>query len=154
MNRFAAHISKTLAVLVILLLPIQQSLAVTCCCRAVQNDAVRLAASPRADRGSDDSSSCCSSTCDSEHSCCGQEATDAVSNRCQCPEGSCDQTVPNAFDPAAINSSVDVDLFAAATLTIVTTTRNKTAQASPANTVSRFSCSVSDRCVLLCRYQL
>jgi len=154
MNRFITLTTKTLALLVILLLPVQQSLASNYCFHS----GVDQSTPGRSSVGS--MRNCCSqsgasrrSTCDLGQSCCKASSSDSNSRPCQCPCGCCSTAAPDAIASPA-NSSIGIDLSATAVPSFSTTTCESGPQNSQGSTIAISTASGSVLCDWLCRYRL
>ena len=154
MNRLLPHIAKTLALLAVVMLPVEQMLAANCCCRGGQSAVKHVEAGRQASCCSQVQASCCSTASKSSNACCGQGQPDSGTKPCQCPTGACGKDSPKAVEPAVDNSSVSSDLFVAA---LIETTSDEVIDRqtdSAGRTSSEIWTSSSQRCVLLCRYRL
>ncbi len=147
MSQLLFNISKALALLAVVLLPAEQTLAATCCCRGS-----RVAG----EHGSEGSlSSCCSNASTSHSSCCDE--SHSRSKPCRCPAGMCGMQPPTAFSPVTESSSGDDDLriaTLAAIPVIALDVDSLTLRESLRISATHLSTSGSERCVLLCRYRL
>ena len=150
MNRRLLHISKTLALLAVLLLPVEQALAASCCCRGKQS----VVASSQGSCCSQGLATCCSTVSTSQRSCCEQGDTRSEPTPCQCPTGCFGQDSPDAVVPARNNASSDHELTLVAVLATSIDVVHGASSDLLRSTVFRTSMSGVQRCVLLCRYRL
>ena len=151
MFRFFLSIAKPLALLAVILLPVEQTLAASCCCRRGQRVDKQVAAGGL--------KSCCAqrkaSCCDISHvSCCETAQTHSDSKPCQCPAGCFGKDVPKAVDPAAYKTSADAELTVAVVCTVTIDAVRDAGSPLAATTASQPSTNGLQRCVLLCRYRL
>ena len=156
MNRLVSHFSKTLALLAIGLLPVQQYLTTTCCCQAGQQRVKQTIAESSTGCCSQGETSCCKGANRSTNSCCADGSSDPKSNPCQCPCGCGKNGAPTAVDPATTGWSSEDELPQSAPQSIAviagdTTPPNST---SNADAVSYLSARGSQRCAQLCRFLL
>ena len=147
MNRLMTHMSKPLALLAIMLLPVQQSLAASCCCHGGVNHTSSTDCCSRRE------ASCCDGTSSLGRSCCQASSPDSKSEPCQCPGGCCDSATPDAFALSA-DSALKINLSAATVQGISTIACEITTRNSLAGSVAAGSASGLKLCVLLCRYRL
>jgi len=154
MNRLLLHISKTLSLLAVIMLPVQQALATNCCCRSGHVNHT-VAGSPSS-CCSQSHATYCSTTDKSLGSCCdGQSHTG--SKPCRCPVGLCGLDPPMAVDSASETTSSDEDLVIATIGEVsatVTDVERRPHRESLRLSASHASTSGSQLCVLLCRYRL
>jgi len=126
MDRLIRHTSKTLALLAIMLLPIQQSLAAPCCCQGGQNCV--------------------------DQSCCG--SPNSESKPCQCPAECCKNAAPNSADPTTTGPTLKKDSPVAAVPSVSAINCENAARNSLGGCVAIGPASGFERCVRLCRYRL
>ncbi len=164
MNPFVTHITKTLALLAVLLLPVQSSMAATCCChRGINQSSLE---STMASQAMDLLASCCSqpgASCCSQQSlgscCChtrgsdGARGSDGDSQPCRCPSGCRCTTSPDAIAFSAEFSS-EWDFSASLAPSISANACQDGQRCSRAHTEVSSTASGATLCVLLCRYQL
>lgn len=152
MNRLVSHISKSLALLSVALLPVQQFLSSNCCCQANQSVHQTIAESP---------ATCCSpyrtnwssSTRSSpEQSCCAS-SSDSKSKPCECAKNAKKLTAP---DPAATewSSADEPTSFARNSISTAATLCTATDLAADPIVASESRVSALDRCAQLCRFLL
>ncbi len=154
MNLFTSHTSNTLALLAILLLPVQQSVVASCCCRVTETRANLAAAGLWQDSHSQREWSPCSSGNSQTPSCCNSNSSDSNSRPCQCPCGCCKMPAPDAVDPALTGPSMENDLLVVELHSDSTTNCVNAPQHSLEKLVANFTTGGSERCVQLCRFQL
>lgn len=153
MNRLLPHIAKTLALLAVVTLPVEQMLAANCCCRGGQSAVKHVEARGQASCCSQVQASCCSTASRSSNACCGQGQPDSGSKPCRCPAGACGKDSPKAVEPAVDISSVNDEFSVAAALEASSAKVSDLQTDSAGRTSSEISTSGSQRCVLLCRYR-
>ena len=152
MNRLRQKLVKVLALLAVVMLPVEQTLASACCCRLGHTQRQRLWDGIQQSRCAEAVASCCGSARSTAPPCCNSVHADGP-KPCPCPAGCFSQGVPNAVSPPDNATIPAVDLFAD--------------RVGSAPTVSCAACaaltqcpqllnptSASQRCVLLCRYRL
>jgi len=145
MNRLITHTAKTLAMLAVLLLPVQQSMAAaTCCCHG------GLEQTGCCSQGK---ANCCGGADRPGQSCCNRSSLDSESGSCQCLGGRCGRAAPDVFAPSA-DSSSEVDLSAATVQGISSFAFENATRDSLADAVSAGPASGFERCVRLCRFRL
>ncbi len=149
MNPFVTHTTKTLALLAILLLPVQRSMAATCDCHSGVGKASSGAMTSCC---SQPGASCCSPY-DLEPSCCQASCLDSKSRSEQCPGEYCEVAVLETVAPLA-DSSSGIDLSAAAAQSISTIADVDGPQNLQTSAVAINTMSGSALCVRLCRYRL
>lgn len=154
MNRLLPHISKTLALLAVIMLPVEQMLAANCCCRGGQSAVKRVEAGGQPSCCSQVQASCCSNASRSSNACCGQGKPDSGTKPCRCPAGSCSQDTPKAVEPAVDISSANDELSVAAVFVTSSAEVGDPQTNSAGSVPAEISTSGSQRCVLLCRYRL
>jgi len=156
MNRLITHISKTLALLAILLLPVQQSLAAGCCGNGVQESRTNQtsADSSKSNCSQHDEASCCRKESGLGRSCCEWDSPNSKSELGQCLD-MCHDNVPSGeAGSAMVGSTLENDPPVAAVQSISTIFCDSATQDSLANTIATNSASGFQRCVQLCRYRL
>ncbi len=136
MNRSVAHLTKTLALLAILVLPAQGSMGTTCCCHSV----------------AETSSSNAEAVSGTSGSCCQTKASDP--QPCQCPCGSCCSALPDTLAIAADSLSKIVDLSSGWGKGLSALDSVKRLQSSSSQAVAAGTTSGYELCVQLCRYQI
>ncbi len=145
MNQTVTHITKILALLAVLLLPVQSSMAATCCCQ-------RAVGQSWPERSTDSPASCCSQQ-SSSPCCCRSSGSDSDSQSCCCPSGCRCTTSPDAVAFTA-DSSSELDLSACvAPCASASVCQNKQQCLLTSGDVYS-QVSGSELCVQLCRYQL
>jgi hypothetical protein len=154
MNRSVTHISKALALLAIMLLPVQQSLAATCCCHGGRGVASQTIVGPQRNCCSQREASYRGRASSLGWSCCEANSPGSKSKPCQCPGECCQKVTPNAVDPVAVRPSLEEDLPVATVLGISTIACENTTRNSQVISVANSSTSGSERCIQLCRYRL
>lgn len=154
MNRLLPHIAKSLALLAVVMLPVEQMLAANCCCRGGQSAVTHVEAGGQSSCCSQVQASCCSTASRSSNDCCGQSQSDSGTKPCRCPAGTCGKDTPNAVEPAVDISSVNDEFSVAAVLEASSADVVDLQTDSAGRTSSEISTSGSQRCVLLCRYRL
>lgn len=141
MNQMMLHIAKTLSLLAVVMLPVQQTLAANCCCRGGHGNHV-VAGSP---------SNCCSQG----HATCCDEQSHTGSKPCQCPV--CGLDAPMVADSASEATFSD-EYLEIVTIGEIPATRTdverRLHRESLQLSASHASTSGSQRCVLLCRFLL
>jgi len=147
------HITKTLALLAVLLLPVQGSMAANCCChRGIIQSSPERSADLFASRCSKLGASCCGQQ-SSDPCCCHSSGADSDSQPCRCPSGCRCTTSPDAIAYSA-NSSSELDLTAG----IAPCASARAFQNGPQCLLTSADvCSTasgSALCVRLCRFQL
>ncbi len=151
MNRLLLHLSKTLSLLAVAMLPVQHTLAANCCCRGSN-----IEASSTSSCCSQGRSTCCNTANKSIGSCCGGQSPNG-SNPCQCPVGLCGLEVSPAVDSTS-ETTFSVEHLIIATIGEVSATmadvERRPHRESLRLSASHASISGSQRCVLLCRYRL
>lgn len=152
MNILHRRISKTIALLIVLLLPVQPRLSATCCCRRAQVDASHIGVA---------TSSCCTksqpgccSAAASKRSCCRNDRSDAGKQPCQCPFGcgGCGKLIARdvvAVTVAEVVVPLDVTTTAVVVSLPVVAVDNSRTDRWGAN-----SRAGAHLCVLLCRFTL
>ena len=154
MNRQLSHISKTLALLAVTLLPVEQTLAATCCCRNSHGDVKHIAAGWPKSCCSPGQAAYCRIANASQRSCCEHGQSHSDSKPCRCPAGCLGKDAPDAVvlatDSAASGDELSVAVMPTTALGLADGTRSDSLR----STTSRYSTSASQRCVLLCRYRL
>lgn len=155
MKWFVSHFSKNLVLLAIAWLPIQQCLAVTCCCQAGQQRVKQATSESWADRCAQGKASCCKGANRSKGSCCADGSSHLQATSCQCPVG-CDKTAtPTAVDPATTSWSWDYEATQSVPESILATAGATTTNGvSTADAISPATASGTQRCVQLCRFLL
>ena len=153
MYRLLPHISKTLALLAVVMLPVQQMLAANCCCRGGQNAVKQVEAGGQPSCCSQVQASCCSTASNSSNACCGQGQPDSGTKPCRCPAGSCGKNAPKAVDPAVDISSQSDELSLAPVIETSFAQVGDPQTDSAGCVPSEMATSGSQRCVLLCRYR-
>ena len=103
------HITKALTLLAVMLLPVQHSLAATCCCRGGHQDVNMTATDSVADCCSRIGLNCCSGTSGHAVTCCDESSSGAKSKPCKCPGGCVSDTVPSAISYSSTGSSLEDD---------------------------------------------
>jgi len=140
MKRLLEHISKSLAVLAVVLLPVEQALAASCCCRGGSGRVAHVADGFQ--------KSCCTQ---SQAACCG---TASGSQPCHCSIECYGQDAPNTIDPAMFRTSSDDEAVVGVLLTIALDAAGIAAPGLLRSTASPSPIRGAQRCVLLCRYRL
>ncbi|NOY40340.1 MAG: hypothetical protein GXP26_00700 [Planctomycetes bacterium] len=155
MNRFVTHTTKTLALLAILLLPVQRSMAATCGCHSgvSQPSSGAMASGAMASCCSRDAVSCCCSSHDLGQSCCQASSSGSKSQSEQCPDRYCETATTEAI-ALSVDSSLEIDLSAITVHRISTIADESGPQNSLASTVAAGTTNGSELCVQLCRYRL
>lgn len=152
MNRLVASIIKTLTLVAILLLPVQQTLAATCCCHRGRYDEKQTVKLP---------ARCCSSCCggaDSHESSFGNaRSSSEPSKPCRCPGGCRSHSGPTATTSTTTSPSLEDEsglerVARKSTLSIGSTAHHSVENAFVA--VLAFPKRGSERCAQLCRYRL
>ena len=152
MNKLLPHFSKTLAMLAVIMLPVEQALAENCCCRGGKSNEKQVSTTSQATCCSSGESTCCSTAPSSDGSCCEEGQTQTGSKPCQCPAGCFGKDAPKAIDASGITFS-DIELSQA----IVPMALHEVVCEAPFHSVqlsTSEATSGSQRCVLLCRYRL
>ncbi len=152
MNRLVSHISKSLALLAAIVLPVLHPLTATYCCQGGQDRVVPTFFGMLG---------CCCSL--SETDCRHSERNLGLSpdennlKPCQCPVGcrGCNGiTSLGGVDVATAGSSLEDDLAVGKVLCVSGNVDENTAQSPSANALVPSPTSGSERCVQLCRYRL
>jgi hypothetical protein len=154
MYRLLPHISKTLALLAVVMLPVQQMLAANCCCRSGQHAVKQVEAGGQPSCCSQVQASCCGTTSNSSNVCCDQGQPDSSTKPCRCPAGSCGKDAPKAVEPVVDISSANDELSVATVLETPFAQVGNPQTDSAEWVPSEMATSGSQRCVLLCRYRL
>lgn len=155
MNRLVSDMSRILALLASLLLPIQPSLAASCCGHDGQGHANHTSAdSSKKSCSQHDKARCCSELNDLEQSCCEGDSSNSKSELSRCSDRCYENAPPIAADLAMVGPCLEDDLSVVTINNISTLVRESTAQGSIANSVAIHSESGSERCVRFCRYRL
>ena len=151
MNRQFGNISKALALLAVLLLPLQQLFAATCCCR--QGNVATRTAQEAEGCCSSKQASCCDRTSTCSRTCCQSERPDGNSKNCRCLVcGLSVDTVSEVESLANEVSSSEGDV-AAAVSTSCAPIRCDRGSKPFEFTEQPPSLSAADRCAVLCRYR-
>jgi hypothetical protein len=145
MNQIVTHITKTLALLAVLLLPVQRSMAATCCCQRGINQS-------SLESSTDSPASCCSQQ-SSSPCCCQTSGADSDSQPCRCPSGCRCTTLPDAIVFSAESSS-EWNFSADIAPSISANVCQNEQRCSRARADVSSNASGSTLCVQLCRYQL
>lgn len=155
MKRLLAHISKSLVLLTVILLPVEQAWSATCCCRGDFGRAVQSAAGSQKSCCSRSQSTCCGTANSQQGSCCHHGQPESGSKPCHC-SGGC-YGGHDALDvgaPATFRTPSDDELAATAIQTIALDAAIEMAPDSLRSTFSHRSTGGLQRCVRLCRYRL
>lgn len=156
MSHYFTTISKTFALLAVVMLPVEQTLAASCCCRGSQIAGKHPTAGLLRSCCSQAGASCCSTASTSHNSCCDSDSN-SDSKPCQCPVGFCGFDPPTGFDPGTntTSSSDELRVDTLAAVPAITCDLNfRTPFQSLRLSAFHTSTSGSQRCVLLCRYRL
>ena len=160
MARLAHRITKTISLLAVLILPVQQVVAVNCCCRSGGATARKAGANSQSGCCSEQQSSCCTPVDTPVSSCCGTAPPNSApdTNRVpgdHCPGDCCDGTTPDLLDAtsASLLSNVDAT-WAPATESSVVSFENPNSTPLQSTAAAFIGPSASQRCTLLCRYRL
>ncbi len=154
MYRQRGHISTVLLLLAAIVVPFQQTLAATCCCR-LKLDVSKILSDSR------DACCCSRKQTASDHSkeiartCCPSNRTEKTSSPdpCRCPAGSCGEQNPDATEPVTpVDCIVDVDLQPLDTTIVAFAVHDTSTTFS--NRIVVNSPSGADICILLCRFSL
>lgn len=158
MSRLFLNTTKNLAVLAVIMLPVQQVMAASCCCRFDRAAGKHVTAGSLMNCCSQVQASCCGTESISPGSfCAGQSRSD--SGPCRCLAGLCGIDAPTATDSTTgvSVSNNDNDQWVAIMATGQAIALNVDSRtSSDLCRLSTFgtSTSGSERCVLLCRYRL
>ncbi|QEG35799.1 hypothetical protein Pr1d_31050 [Bythopirellula goksoeyrii] len=148
MNQLTLNISKSLTLLAVLLLPVEQTLAATCCCHGSSVAGRHVSVGSQISCYSQVQGACCSTDC---QSCC---AGHSGSKPCRCPAGLCGLKIPTAVAPTTDTTSVtDAWTFAEVSPISFNSVGHSSRKWYPHSAIDILT-SGSQRCVLLCRYQI
>lgn len=154
MNWFVSHFSKTLVLIAIAWLPIQQCLTKACCCQAGQQRVKQATSGSWADRCAQGKTNCCKGTNHAKGSCCADGSSHLQATSCQCP-GGCDKTAsPIAVDPATTGWSWDDEAPQSVPESILATAGATTMPNGASSAAAIPPPSGTQRCVQLCRFLL
>lgn len=148
MNRLVTHTTKTLALLAILLLPVQGAMAATCSCGGGMGQPF---VGSVANCCSQPGAGCCSY--DLGQSCCQTSSSGSKSQSEQCPDRYCETATTEAI-ALSVDSSIEIDLSAVTVHSLSTIADENGQRNSLASTVADSVTSGSELCVQLCRYRL
>ena len=152
MTRYVGDISKTVALLAVLLLPVQQLFAATCCCR--QGNVAKHKADVAKSCCSVPHADCCDTDSAPSRACCQDDTSDGNSKTCRCIVcGLSDDTYSNVESPTTGVSSPDEGKWAAASVSSGPACRDLGCHLS-ATADQLSTLNAADRCHVLCRYRL
>ncbi len=152
MNRHLAYIPKALALLAVTMLPVEQSLAASCCCRIGHHGRQPVregAAQTGSENGQHDGGSTAEKRC---CRCC--EHGHSNSRPCNCPAGCFSHGAPKAVSSVKDRAFLAVDLSITAVNLIATEDVGTKPSCRLQDPASDTAASGAERCVLLCRYRL
>ena len=152
MTRRVRNTSKTLALLAVALLPLQQVFASTCCCRP---DSI-------AQRTGNETTTCCSNRqvhCCSDNSsgsrtCCQDNRTDHNNESCRCLVCGLSQDSISNVDTGTSEKSCSVEGMSTAISSSCVSTSCGIGRTPLVSTQRSPSLGAADRCTVLCRYRL
>ena len=154
MNLLRGKLPKTLALLAVILLPLQQSLAATCCCRQSRGTIRGQTNGSVSNCCSQGQAGCCAGESDAGSSCCRDGESSTGMTPCRCLAGCCGLDDPRSLDTAPAELPSADELANAVNRTAVVVAIHAMAtQTLPDSSLSD-SMGGPRLSVLLCRYRL
>jgi len=155
MDTMRVPMSKSVLLLAAAILPVQQSISATECCREAHDGGLRYAAASEGNCCSQKLDNCCNRGDGPWRVCCQHGQTCSDSSKPYPCSGMCGRSgAPMAVDLTVGIVPPDDELAVTVILTIAADTSVDTASNSLRSTTSTHTTSGSHRCVLLCRHRL